>query len=259
MYLLSAGREREPIHHLDLVNRREIQYALSRAQNVLCGMGAETESKHRTSAHPERGGHRRKIRRSIWIGRRDQHDRGTPVENRRIDRCVGLVRLEWGVEFVHDVSVARAVTLALAEIGPSVPRRAEGWDTTFEALVVQIVVDYASSHVPSRAAAWIAELNGEPVGCIFCVASEEGTAKLRILLVDPSARGHGIGAQLVRECIEFAWTAGYRQITLWTNDVLTSARRIYQAAGFGLVDEESHHSFGHDLVGQNWILTLDHA
>ncbi len=108
-----------------------------------------------------------------------------------------------------------------------------------------------------REAAWIAELDGRRVGCVFCVAGDvPAVAKLRILLVAPEARGHGVGRRLVDECLHFAETAGYRQVTLWTNDVLTSARRIYEAAGFTLADQAPHHSFGHDLVGQTWARSL---
>jgi GNAT superfamily N-acetyltransferase len=131
-----------------------------------------------------------------------------------------------------------------------------GWDGGFEALVARIVADYAGGHDPDREAAWIAELDGERVGCVFCVAADETTAKLRILLVRPSARGRGVGSRLVDECITFARRAGYRRMTLWTNDVLVSARRIYQAAGFTLVSSDPHHSFGQDLTGQHWIREL---
>jgi GNAT superfamily N-acetyltransferase len=132
-----------------------------------------------------------------------------------------------------------------------------GWNTEFEALVAKIVADYAMDHDPAREAAWIAEVDGERVGCVFLVAGDEpDTAKLRILLVTPAARGHGIGTRLVDACLGFARRAGYGQVVLWTNDVLVSARRIYQAAGFTLTDEEPHHSFGHDLVGQTWTLKL---
>lgn len=131
-----------------------------------------------------------------------------------------------------------------------------GWDETFEGLVAQIVGDYVATHDPTREAAWIAEVDHEPVGCVFCVAKDETTAQLRILLVEPSARGLKIGTRLVDECLRFAAKAGYTAITLWTNDVLVSARRIYEAAGFELVEQDPHHSFGHDLVGQYWSRTL---
>jgi GNAT superfamily N-acetyltransferase len=132
-----------------------------------------------------------------------------------------------------------------------------GWNTDFEALVATIVADYARDHDGSREAAWIAEAGGERAGCVFLVAGDDPeTARLRILLVTPAARGLGAGTRLVDECLAFARRAGYRRVVLWTNDVLVSARRIYQAAGFTLTEEEPHHSFGHDLVGQTWTLEL---
>lgn len=135
-----------------------------------------------------------------------------------------------------------------------------GWDTDFEALVARIVADYAADHHPRTEAAWIAEVDGERAGCVFLVAGDApGVAKLRILLVAPEARGLGLGRLLVGECLSFARAAGYERVTLWTNDVLASARHIYEAVGFTLADEERHHSFGHDLVGQNWVLDLDRA
>jgi DNA-binding MarR family transcriptional regulator/predicted GNAT family acetyltransferase len=131
-----------------------------------------------------------------------------------------------------------------------------GWDETFEGLVARIVGDFAADHDPRREAAWVAEIDGEPVGCVFCVAADEATAQLRLLLVEPTARGRGVGRRLVDECVRFARRTDYRSIVLWTNDVLVSARRIYEAAGFALADEDPHHSFGHDLVGQHWSLEL---
>jgi DNA-binding MarR family transcriptional regulator/GNAT superfamily N-acetyltransferase len=131
-----------------------------------------------------------------------------------------------------------------------------GWDESFESLVARIVADYVDHRDVRREAAWIAEFDGEPVGCVFCVRKEHEIAQLRLLLVEPEARGMGIGTRLVDECMRFAKTAGYAQMMLWTNDVLDDARRIYERAGFELVEEDRHHSFGHDLVGQNWWTTL---
>ena len=131
-----------------------------------------------------------------------------------------------------------------------------GWNSEFEALVARIVADFATHHDPAREAAWIAEVDGRRVGCVFCVAGEEGAARLRILLVDPAERGHGVGRRLVDTCVVFARAVGYRRLTLWTNDVLVAARRLYEAAGFRIVDQDHHHSFGHDLVGQNWVHDL---
>jgi GNAT superfamily N-acetyltransferase len=131
-----------------------------------------------------------------------------------------------------------------------------GWDTTFEALVARIVADYAARHDPRREAAWIAELDGRRVGCVFCVAADATTAQLRILLVDPTARGHNLGGRLVDTCIAFARDAGYKRMKLWTNHPLAAARHIYLARGFVLVAEEPHLSYGVSLTGQTYELTL---
>jgi DNA-binding MarR family transcriptional regulator/GNAT superfamily N-acetyltransferase len=131
-----------------------------------------------------------------------------------------------------------------------------GWDASYEALVARIVADYIDQCDPACETGWIAEMGGDPVGAVFCVRKDGETAQLRLLLVEPTARGFGIGARLVDECVRFARRAGYRRLVLWTNDVLTHARRIYERAGFTLEREESHHSFGKDLVGQWWGLDL---
>lgn len=127
-----------------------------------------------------------------------------------------------------------------------------GWDTSFERLVAGIVGDFD----PKRDAGWIAELDGRRVGCVLCVAGDDGEAVLRILLVHPDGRGHGVGGALVDACLEHAREQGFRAVRLWTNDCLDAARHLYLTRGFTLVDEQPHHSFGADLVGQTYRLDL---
>lgn len=131
-----------------------------------------------------------------------------------------------------------------------------GWDSTFEALVARIVADYAATRDPAVEQAWVAEQDGRRVGCVFCVRKDAETAQLRILLVDPVARGRRLGERLVARCVGFARDAGYRRMVLWTNDPLTTARHLYLKAGFQLAGEEQHTSFGAELVGQSYALDL---
>jgi GNAT superfamily N-acetyltransferase len=131
-----------------------------------------------------------------------------------------------------------------------------GWDETFEALVAEIAGAFVKNYDPHWERCWIAERDERIVGSVFLVRESDGIGKLRLLYVEPEARGFGIGRRLVDECIRTARQKGYRTLILWTNDVLVAARRIYQAAGFKLIEEERHHSFGKDLIGQNWSLEL---
>lgn len=131
-----------------------------------------------------------------------------------------------------------------------------GWDESFEAVVAQIASDFIKQYKPKWEKCIIAEMNGEIAGSVLVVRSSDTTAKLRLLLVEPKARGFGLGSRLVQECITFARSAGYEKLVLWTNSILVDARKIYSKAGFRMVEQEAHHSFGKDLVGETWELIL---
>jgi DNA-binding MarR family transcriptional regulator/GNAT superfamily N-acetyltransferase len=131
-----------------------------------------------------------------------------------------------------------------------------GWNEEFEALVAEITGRFINEFKPGRENCWVAEKSGRIIGAVFVVEEDAETAKLRLLYVEPSARGDGLGARLVDEAVRFARQAGYRRLTLWTNDNLTAARRVYEKAGFRLVSQEPHESFGHKLTGQYWQLAL---
>ncbi len=200
------------------------------------------------------------------LDRRSAEETGAQVarlsatERHRLVAALGDVR-----RLLDGAETAPAVVVRgprAGELGWIVQRHGElygdeyGWNADFEAYVARIVADYAEQHDPAREAVWIAEVDGVAAGCVLCVRQDEEVAKLRLLLVEPRARGLGLGARLVGECIAFARGAGYRELRLWTNDTLVHARRIYERAGFELVDEEPHRSFGHDLVGQTWSLAI---
>ena len=151
------------------------------------------------------------------------------------------------------------------DIGWAVQRHGElyareyGWDETFEALAAEVGAKFLREFDPKKERAWIAEKDGENVGFVMLIKQTDEVAKLRMLLVDPKARGLGIGQRLVEECIRFARQRGYKKMTLWTNDILATACHIYKRCGFKLVAEERHHSFGHELVGQTWELDVTAA
>lgn len=161
----------------------------------------------------------------------------------------------------------RAEDVALRAPGPGdlgwiVARNAElyaaeyGWDASYEALVARIVADFAASQDPASERAWIADVAGLRAGCVMCVRADDETAKLRLLLVEPAFRGLGLGRRLVDACVAFARDTGYRRMTLWTQSILTSARRIYADVGFTLVESAPHRSFGADLVEETWAADL---
>ncbi len=184
----------------------------------------------------------------------------TDENQRRLVQAMDLIRVQLG-----DRPRPETVTLRPPRSGDfgwiiqrhgALYRQEYDFDTTFEALTARVVADYLESHDPEREAAWIADVQGEPAGSIFCVRKDDHTAKLRLLLVEPSTRGFGVGSKLVKECVNFARTAGYRAMELWTVDLLHAARRIYQHEGFQLIKEDKQHIFGRDLTGQTWRLNL---
>ena len=134
--------------------------------------------------------------------------------------------------------------------------REYGWDISFEGLCAEIAAEFLKNFDPARERCWIAEIDGKQVGSVFLVKKSDEVAKIRLLLIDPAARGHGLGKRLVDECIAFARSCGYRKITLWTQSILLAARGIYQNAGFVHVATDPHRSFGHDLIGETWELVL---
>jgi GNAT superfamily N-acetyltransferase len=130
------------------------------------------------------------------------------------------------------------------------------WDETFETMIAEILAQFIRHHNPQKERIWIAEQDGERVGSVMIVDSGEQVAQLRLLLVEPKARNKGIGKRLIDECIDFSKKNGYKKIRLWTQSILSAAHHLYENAGFKRINEEPHHSFGHDLVGETWELSL---
>ncbi len=134
--------------------------------------------------------------------------------------------------------------------------REYAWNVQFEALVATIVAGFGEYHDPERERCWIAEIDGHIVGTVFLVRNSNSVGQLRLMLVEPEARGKGIGTRLIQDCLDFARAAGYSTVKLWTNSILIDARRLYEKAGFHLVHAEPYQAFGHDLVSEFWELEL---
>lgn len=198
------------------------------------------------------------------IANDDVADKFSALTSKQVDEIVGAMRL---IENTLEESIQNNNATVIRDHRPgdigwvvSVHGRyyaeAHGFNANFEALVARICADFASSYNPDKEHCWIAERGGKNIGSIFLVRQDDETAKLRLLYVDPSARGLGLGKQLVAECLRFARSAGYKRVELWTNAVLTTARYIYEEAGFHLMSEDSHSDFGDPQVGQYWVLDL---
>lgn len=261
--------------HRDGITAAELAQALGLDRSYLSRLLAGLERRKLVlRAHDKTDGRRRSLALTA-AGRRafDELDRRSRDEVRAIleplapEREKRLLGSMAAIERVLAPEASREAPFALrahepGDLGWVVSRhgalyaREYGWDMTFEAMVAEIAAKFLKEFDASRERAWIAERDGERVGCVFVVAQSSSVAKLRMLLVEPEARGLGLGRRLVAECIRFARSVGYRELVLWTNDILHAARRLYVEAGFRLVGEQRHTSFGHALVGQTWSLDL---
>jgi DNA-binding MarR family transcriptional regulator len=186
-------------------------------------------------------------------------ERLTDSEQRRVLSAMHVLEDAWDGRSRREVALRepRAGDLGwVIQRHGTLYEREYGFDDTFEALVAKVVAGYAERTDTARERAWIADVAGEPAGCVFCMRKDDATAQLRLLLVEPDARGVGIGARLVEQCVRFAEQAGYTSMTLWTQSILEEAHRLYERAGFRLTEQEAHRSFGRDLVGQTWALSL---
>ncbi|KRA21080.1 helix-turn-helix domain-containing GNAT family N-acetyltransferase [Lysobacter sp. Root604] len=188
-----------------------------------------------------------------------------PLQRERLLRATGDIQRALTPQALPPAQRVLVREHGIGDIGWAIERHARlyadeyGWNGEFEALVAKLFAAFAGEHDPRYERCWVAELDGERIGCVFVVRNQDqaDTAQLRCLLVDPRARGLGVGQRLVDTCLEFARAAGYARMRLWTNDLLSAARRIYEARGFQLIEQYPHHSFGHDLIGQVWERDLD--
>ena len=188
-----------------------------------------------------------------------------PLRRARLLRAVAEIETALSPQTQSDAQRLTVREYGIGDLGWAIERHGRlyaeeyGWNGEFEALVAKLFADFANDHDRERERCWIAELDGERVGCVFVIRNRDhtDTAQLRCLLVDPRGRGLGVGRRLVETCLDFARAAGYRRMRLWTNDILVAARRIYEGCGFRLVEQYPHHSFGHDLTAQVWERDLD--
>ncbi|HEX3789477.1 MAG TPA: helix-turn-helix domain-containing GNAT family N-acetyltransferase [Pseudonocardiaceae bacterium] len=280
-YALTEARVLFELNQADSLDLRELRRIMDIDPSYLTRIVGRFTADGLVAAHPSTADARKRVLRLTEQGRsvarlldeRSQEQNRAllaPLEEADRERLTAAMDT---VREVIDRATGRASTgprgtfrlraLRSGDLGWVIARHATvyadeyGWDDSFEALVARVVADFAQHRLPGRDDAWIAEVDGQPVGCVFCVHTEdERVGQLRLLLVDPAGRGLGVGSALVDACVRFAREAGYQRLVLWTNDVLASARRIYRAAGFTLADQDSHRSFGHDLVGQHWELRL---
>lgn len=189
----------------------------------------------------------------------------SPLRRARLLRAVAEIQTALSPQTPADAQRLTVREYGIGDLGWAIERHARlyaeeyGWNGEFEAMVARLFADFAADHDRERERCWIAELDGERVGCVFVIRNRDhaDTAQLRCLLVDPRGRGLGVGRRLVGTCLEFARAAGYRRMRLWTNDILIAARRIYESHGFRLIEQYPHHSFGHDLTAQVWERELD--
>lgn len=233
-----------------------------RRQGLVSARAPATDRRRRTLTLTERG-----LRTFEGLNARSSEEVGAMLARLTRRQRSDLVRAMRGIEGLLGASAASADQVVLrdplpGELGWVVKRHGEiytaeyGWSAEFEGLVAGIVGQFVAGFAPGRERCWIAELRGEPAGCIFLVKDTAPVAKLRLLLVEPWARGHGVGTRLVETCLDFAREVGYSKVRLWTNAELDAARRLYQRAGFRMVEETRGHRFGHDQVFQTWELDL---